>query len=401
LPRRTYQPLPLSERALACIERIAMHGSHADPRASSGRSGAKLSTQALAQAVAALSHLYTRDRSRLGELDATKEAWLARIGFFLPRDLPKVFGPLDELLGSELFRHERWQSERSLRMLDIGAGLGATSLGVARWLRLRALPIERLHVVALERNARALRSFQALASALSQFDDEFVPLTLDARSEELERAQLSERFDLITFGFVLNELFPESAPEERAARRAELLLRAAERLREGGAIIVLEPALRESARELMAVRDLLVARGRAPFVIAPCLHTHSCPMLPSERDWCHQELPYALPKALAEVAKAASLRYEGLSYASLVLSNTARPSAAANSFRIVSDRLESKGKLELFGCSEAGYVRLTRLTRNANERNAPFEAAQRGDVLTLSSEGPRVDEQTTVNVLKR
>jgi ribosomal protein RSM22 (predicted rRNA methylase) len=377
--RRTYEPLPLSDESLARVGRVA--------HALCGRHGER----ELISATAALSRVYTRERGQMQALESDSRALLARIGFFWARDLTKVFGPLDELLGAGLIARRA-----SLRVLDVGAGLGATSFGLARWLRLRALPTRSLDVVALEQSKSALRAFDALARSLSGLPDELAPIRLDARAGNLHDSRRDGAFDLILLGFVLNELFLDLPVAERVARRAALLTEAAGQLAEGGAIIVLEPALKETTRELMQLRDVLAARAAAPYVIAPCLHARPCPMLPSERDWCHQELPYALPPALATIARAAGLRYEGLSYASLVLANQPRP-GQSNRHRVVSDRLESKGKLELFSCSEAGYVRLSRLTRDASEDNAPFGEARRGDILTLSGAPGRIGKDSKVS----
>lgn len=380
--RRTYESLPISAAALARIEQVAaiLHGRKVDPRS-------------LADAVSELSRVYTRARGQMDKLD--KRTLLARAAFFWPRDLPKVFGPLDELRIAGLA-----PDKPTLRVLDIGAGLGATSFGVARWLRLRKLPVQALSVVALEHNAPALRVFQAFVRAFADLPDEFVPITLETRAEDLRSLRSTEKFDLITFGFVLNELFLDLPEQERAERRASILVDASHRLAPGGTIVLLEPALRETARELMLLRDVLVKSGAAPYVIAPCLHDLGCPMLPSERDWCHQELPYALPPALAEVARAASLRYEGLSYASLVLANTRRPARPGHSYRVVSDRLASKGKLELYGCSDAGYTRLTRLDKHQSPENEAFSSARRGDVLTVSHDTQRIEADTGVSIVK-
>ncbi len=378
---KTYQPLPLSEAALARVERVA-RALYAGP----------YTARTLAEAVRGLSDTYTRARDELGRADVSKPALLARCAFFFARDLPKIFGPLDALARCG-FR----PGPEPLRVLDVGAGLGATSLGLARWLRARGFPTMRVDVIALEQRARALVAFRELARALGELADEFAPVTVSAGAADLRTAQVPGQFDLVLFGFVLNELFRELPREERAQRRAELVLRASAQLREGGAVVVLEPALRESARELMELRDLLTARAAAPFVIAPCLHARSCPMLPSERDWCHQELLYALPPALAEIARGASLRYEGLRYASLALANAPRVREANGELlRVVSDRIESKGKLELFGCGEAGYVRLRRLARDASEANAAFGEARRGDALELEPPGLRIGVETQV-----
>jgi len=312
-----------------------LHGRKVAPSLASG-AAPRVDPRILADAVSELSRVYTRERGQMARLD--KRSLLARAGFFFPRDLPKIFGPLDELVAAGLA-----PDKAELRVLDVGAGLGATSFGLARWLRLRGRPVQSLRVVALEHNAPVLHGFQSFVRALSELPDEFVPIALEA-----------------------------------------------------SLLLLLEPALKETTRELMQVRDVLAARAAAPFVIAPCLHALACPMLPSERDWCHQELAYALPPSLADVARAASLRYEGLSYASLVLANSPRPTLPAHSYRVVSDRLASKGKLELYGCSEAGYTRLTRLDRHASEHNHPFESARRGHVLTVATSSPRISADTKV-----
>ena len=378
-PRKKYDPLPLSEAALARIERVARQ-----------QHGAAFSRDELAAAVASISRVYTRNREGMADLPAQRSAALARIAFFLARDLPKVFGPLDDL------RATGWQPPGALRVLDVGAGFGAMSLGLARWLRLRDQPVTSLEVVALEHDGAALRGFAELAKSLADLPTEIAPITLRTQAADLRGARTAGRFDLVLYGFVLNELFLDLGPDERAARRAEVLTEASAQLAEGGAVIVLEPALKETARELMHVRDVLAARASAPYVVAPCLHTGACPMRPSERDWCHQERAYALPPALAEVARGAQLRYEGLSYASLVLRNTPPAPTSERRVRIVSDRLETKGKLELFGCSEAGYTRLTQLTRDERDDNHAFTAAVRGDVLAIESDDARIGPTTRV-----
>ena len=123
-------------------------------------------------------------------------------------------------------------------------------------------------------------------------------------------------------------------------------------------------------------------------------------MLASERDWCHESLDFALPGPLAAAAERAGLRYQGLSYAALVLGNAPRAFAEApgERYRVVSDPLRSKGKLELFGCGAPGYVRLTRLDRDASDENRAFEQLRRGDTVELP-EGLRVARTSSVRKL--
>ncbi|HEY6879388.1 MAG TPA: class I SAM-dependent methyltransferase [Polyangiales bacterium] len=361
--------MPLSSAALARIDSVAQS------------LAGKFTQRTLADSVSVLSRIYTRERAQLGQLD--KSSLLARAGFFFARDMIKPFGPLDELfLRGALPAGERW------RVLDLGAGMGATSFGVARWLRTQASPVKQLTVLALEQNASALRGFGAFTQALNELE-EFTPIALDARAEDLHSLRGERGFQLVLLGFVLNQLFVD-APD-RIERRAQLVRDAFELLAPDGALIILEPASKESSRELMELRDRL----RDLPIIAPCLHDAPCPMLPSARDWCHQELAYALPPALADVARAASLRWEGLSYASLVLAK--RPPARRDGqWRVVSDRLESKGKLELYGCGSGRYQRFTQLNRKASPLNRAFSDAQRGDVLRIEGDAPRIEEDTPV-----
>jgi ribosomal protein RSM22 (predicted rRNA methylase) len=338
---------------------------------------------ALARAVAELSALYTRGRSELAQGTLGSSAPLARLGFFLPRDMIKPFGPLGELA-----RAGRLPARASLRVLDIGAGLGATSLGLARFLRHAASKVDRLHVTAVERDAGALALFRALVEALAGLPEEFVPIDLTVARADVTRELPAGEFDLVLLGFVLNELFLEQEPAARPALRAALLQRLLARVSPDGALIALEPALKDSARELMSTRDALVQSAPDAHIFAPCLHREPCPMLARERDWCHESLDYALPAPLAEVAKQAGLRFEGLSYAALVLTRAARFGDDRVLQRIVSDRLPSKGKLELFGCGRDGYQRITRLDRDRGVENAEFEQLRRGDVVEI--EGTRV-----------
>src|SRR6185436_5554877 len=116
-------------------------------------------------------------------------------------------------------------------------------------------------------------------------------------------------------GHALNELWAD-APD-RLDRRAALCEELLARVRKGGSLVVVEPALRTTTRELLGVRDRLVARGYA--VRAPCLFRGACPALEREVDWCHAERAWEPPPVLAELVAAAGLHKEALKMAYVVL----------------------------------------------------------------------------------
>lgn len=188
------------------------------------------------------------------------------------------------------------------------------------------------------------------------------------------------RFDLIVAAHLLNELAAS------LAARAEMVVGwCRDFLEEGGLCVLLEPALRETSRDLLAVRDLVLERGLR--VVAPCFWTGACPALVRERDWCHDSV--------------ASPGQPRVDFSYLVLERAAAPPPEDRSlFRVVSDPLKDKGRLRLFGCGAAGRLPLVRLKRDRSDANGAFDAAVRGDVITVTgavptNDGLRITSDTT------
>lgn len=270
---------------------------------------------------------------------------------------------LDELEG------ERTSTSTAVtprRAIDLGAGTGA----VGRALRARFG--EKLPLVEVDIVPAPGRVVGNLAAGL--------PAGLTAEG----------RFDLVVAAHLLNELFVDRRPEQRIAARAERVVAwARELLSPEGTIVLLEPALRETSRELLAVRDRLLPSGLE--VVAPCFWRGPCPALARERDWCHDAAP-APPGFGSRV---------DFSYLAVRLAGASRPSEDRALYRIVSDPMPDKGRLRLFGCGAAGRDLLVRLDRHAAPANAPFGAAARGDVLRIegaevAGEGLRITPGTSV-----
>jgi ribosomal protein RSM22 (predicted rRNA methylase) len=369
--------LPVPERVLALIDALAA----AELRAND------LSGAALAAAVQRVSEAYRRQTGTPADLHGDRAALCARLRFFLPRDLPKIQAPLAELAAAGAF-----PAARALRVLDVGAGLGTTSLGAALFA-LEQLGRERVQVDAFDRDAAAL----ALAAQLAKRVASELSLAFDLAPHSaalgpalLERAR--PPYDLIVLGFVLNEI--GDAHPDPVEHHQRWLARLCELLAPDGALIVLEPALREPSRTLQQVRGRFAAAEGPPFVFAPCLHRGSCPLLERERDWCHEQLPLALPPRLAELARAAGLRSEELSFSYLTLHRAARSLAELDRAhalaRVVSSPLRSKGKVELAVCGASATRKLRRLDRHVSDANRALGDVHRGCVLRLPESAEQV-----------
>jgi hypothetical protein len=326
-------------------------------------------------------------------------ALAARLGFSFARDVPKSAAAVRELVAAGAVAPR----EGRLRVLDVGAGLGATTWGVARAFSRAGVPIA-IDATWSDEDAIALDVGAELVKARGGRCDEGDRVTLSVRTERRRvggaAASSRDAYDLVLVGQVLSELDAALAPEERVVRHVAMLGALVGSLAPGGALVVVEPALRDRSRHLHAVRDALVAAGAAA-VFAPCLHAAGCPALAAEGEWCHEDLPVDLPAWLVPVARAAGLRWQGLTFSYLVLRHAGAPTladvlpviGAGPRLRVISEALVSKGKREHFVCgvlrgSEAERARVTRLDRDRADVNASWDELGRGDVIAIE---PPVD----------
>lgn len=322
-----------------------------------------------------------------------RDAGAARLGFSFARDVPKGAAAVRELVATGSLR-----PSGSLRVLDVGAGLGATSWGVVRALAAAGVRGE-VEATFVDPDSQALDLARAIAAARPGAGA--MELRVRAVARPAGPLQDLPRFDLVVAGQLLSELDVGEAEDARVERHAKLMHGwLHERLEPHGSLVVVEPALRDRTRHLHRVRDALIASGATVF--APCLHAAPCPALAREGDWCHEDLDVDLPEWLVPVARAAGLRREGLTFSYLVLRRDGHQLGGAMPFprgaarlRVVSQAMPSKGKLEAFVCGEvagaggrdalvAGRVKAARLDRDASTLNAAWDGVNRGDLLAVT-----------------
>ena len=319
-------------------------------------------------AVQRLSLGLTRDRKLIGARYLDDDRLLgAYLLFYWPVSYLQARGVLSEL------------PRRPRSALDLGSGPGPVAFA--------ALDAGAAEVVAADRSARALAAARRLATeagepiATREWDPQ--------RRGGLAGLAGGRKFDLVTLGHVVNELFQGDGA---AARRAALLEEALGLLAPGGSLVVIEPALRDTSRALLEVRDLLVARGVA--VRAPCLFRGACPALVRPTDWCHAERPVDPPPLVDEIGRRAGLRKEAVKMSYLVLApkgeGWSEPPPGLT-FRIVSEPLPSKGRLRYMGCGPEGRKGLALQEKDVTPRNRAFEGLLRGDVVEVTGVEPRGD----------
>ena len=210
-------------------------------------------------AVKRLSHGLTRERELAGAryMDDPK-----LLGAYLLFYWPVSYAQGRQVLGELL--------NRPRQALDLGSGPGP--------LAFAALDAGASEVTAADRSRPALDLATKLAAEAEE------ALSVRQWDPQAKKGLPEGQYDLITFGHVLNELFGRD--DAALLRRADLIEEALGKLKPRGTVLIVEPALRETSRNLLKVRDLLVDRGYA--VRAPCMFRGHCPALVKESDWCRR-----------------------------------------------------------------------------------------------------------------
>lgn len=273
---------------------------------------------------------------------------------------------------------------RPRSVLDLGSGPGP--------LAFAALDAGATTVVAADRSKPALDLARTLATEAGE--------GIATRDWSPEKPVPEGKFDLITMGHVVNELY-----NGQIAPRAQLLESILQRVNPQGSLVVLEPALRDTSRALLQVRDVLVERGYA--IRAPCLFQGACPALIKESDWCHAERSWRMPRLVEDLARTAGLHKDSLKMSYLVLApkGEAWPAVPEGSlFRIVSEALEGKGRQRFMGCGPEGRVGLAMQDKHETERNRLFFKVGRGDVIRVTQtedrgDGRALNDQSTVEIV--
>lgn len=335
-------------------------------------SGGRVDVRAVAQSVRTLSLGLTRDRQLAGAryMDDPK-LLTAYLLFYWVVSYAQARSVLSEL------------GTRPRAVLDLGSGPAPVAFA--------ALDAGAAEVTAADRSKKALDLAKKLATDAEE--------ALATREWSPERPLPEGEFDLITMGHLLNELEP--------ARRVPLVEAALAKLKPRGSVLILEPALRETSRGLLHVRDALVAKGFA--VRAPCMWRGNCPALLKESDWCHAERSWRMPPLVESIARAASLHKEALKMSYLVLAPQGeawRDPPPGRVFRIVSEPLEGKGRARYMGCGPEGRVGLAMQHKHVRPENEAFMKLERGDVIEVTTtqekgDGLSLDDTSTVKVVAR
>jgi ribosomal protein RSM22 (predicted rRNA methylase) len=342
---------------------------------------------ALAQAVVNLSRLFTTARATLPPryLDDSAHA-SAYLLYFLPVNLSKVQVLLDELPNDN---HEI--SDRPMTVLDLGCGPGTGALALLDWLWHRNPErAKSLSVLAADTSHESLQDAKRLWEAYC--NETGIPgqglRCVEGNLEHLLKGDFGKQlvrgapYDLMIIANTLNELFP--AATDPSAERAAVVGQLLPFLSTHGTIMIVEPALRQTARELHQLRNHLLKQNLCT-VYSPCLHEADCPALNHPDDWCHEERPWQTPPMIAVIDREVGFIKDALKFSYLLLRTDGRTIVprSPQTFRVVSELRELKGEKRAWLCNETGRPEVGRLDRKATTHNAAVDRWHRGAIIQI------------------
>lgn len=339
----------------------------------------EFSQERLAQAVAELSRLFTKARSRLSRTYLDDELFgAAYLQYFLPVNFAKIQLLLEEMPAPE--------SIDGFSVLDIGSGPGTGALAVLDWWHQRK-SLSALSVIAVDSSSGAHKQAEQLwdgyrkAVNIQEADLRTYAGNLERRTW-LEQVRQKGPFDLIILANCLNEIFTDTGDPIMA--RTAFVAESLALLAPHGTIMVVEPALRETSRSLHLVRDRLLQEKRCT-VYSPCLHEYECPALAKQDDWCHEERAWEPPATIQRIDEVVGFIKDALKFSYLLLRKDGKTivNRKPGIYRVVSELRELKGEKRAWVCNEQGRWEVGRQDRLASPHNEAFDQWHRGAIVQV------------------
>lgn len=278
---------------------------------------------------------------------------------------------------------------KGTRALDFGAGPGPVSMALAHF--------GYSEITAVDRSKTALN---LAAHIMKGQTTKFI-----TRQQNLEQPIKMEqkRYDLIVCGHIINELWKKDV--DAADKKANLLINLLSGLKDDGRLIVMEPALLSTTRDLLSVRDLMLKAGFS--VEYPCTLQADCPCLTTDKATCHSEYQWDLPHSVKQIALAAGIDKSSLKTAVMVFTKKNLNKKNSDKYRVVSERMLSKsGKWRFVVCGRDGRITLSMKTEFEDTKSGKtFKTLQRSDLVEFSNcqkkeNGYEVIAESLVRIIK-
>ncbi len=344
----------------------------------------------VAEIVSAMSEYFTRKNLRkefvFYDYLSNAEVQKGYLIYFTTTNLLKVHVPLNEISHSGFFK-----GKKNLEILDIGTGLGTVVIGTIIWMHenIRYFKNTEVKFVALDKVKQNIDKFQenleVFLTELKNYYPNTIKIIVEPAIFDIEHAfeMFHKRFDLITVANTLNEVAYE--------KRNKLLRLINAGVKDDGFVILIEPALMITSRDLLDFRDKMLKLGF--YIYSPCLRNSNCPALETQKDWCHTEVDWKRPEFIRQIDIASGNYRKTLKFSYIVATKQdinlidyiAGERNFTDYFRVVSQLIVEKGKKHCYLCNELGRLHCIKLDRANSLHNEVFDEISRYEIITMAN----------------
>ncbi len=347
----------------------------------------------LQSAVQELSDLFTLGRTDPIRNYSKNERLLVGYGiFFFPQMYARTQFPISEILK---FRQWNPTSNDTLKILDLGSGLGASGQSAA--IELRNNFVNRpILVHSVDQSSLSLQWSEEMRFDLR---NQLKNITFQHHVADYTRYKKLQSiadniFDLIIFSYSINEVIEFEDTENIY----NWLLDLSKQLSPNGLLCIIEPALCLTSERLEKLRNH-ISEKKEFFIWGPCLHSEKCPLLNEQKFWCQEVKSWNPPKSMELVNRKLWRSIRELKFSFLIIGKNSPkqlPNNTEKMFRLISPVSKMKGKYLMTGCAADGQKHVYDLqTRHLDRRNKNLiEEIERGDIIKLKKAKTLGDKYT-------
>ena len=343
-----------------------------------------------------------------------KELIVAYVAYFLPSNILKITRPLEEL-----YRHSApvFSDCGEINILDLGCGPGTASAGLLYFLSSHQVFEKKvsLKIRAIDSSRDILREAKGIINSVydsykeSLLKHNIVHVNVETLQADINNyggnPSSKQKYDMIIISNALCELGTD------VPGMVNSLGSISSDLKTDGSMIIIEPALRDSSRRLLELRDHVLRSGEMN-VYSPCLTQDSCRALVNKKDWCHEADQWRAPAIVRDLDRLTGFEKTRLNYSYMVLRkdglalSDVMVEKKGEVFRVVSDLLVMKGDKRIYLCGKGGRIEVGRLDRERSDSNSFFDDLKRGDIVEIEGlykKGAlfRVGKEGSVTLLER
>ena len=309
---------------------------------------------------------------------------------------------------AHLFRCWNPPKKGPVRILDLGAGTGASGLSCLHYLRSQGVE-NHLQLEAVDYSSKSLAFLKKLHSSRNDLwtDSRVTTIRQDLKFSPSEDNR--KKYDLILLGYSLNELLEEVAED---SNYRQLLSSLPDLLKSNGMAIITEPAQRDLCHLLQQKCTELVDENYNLNLHAPYFNGMPCPLAANNSKYFSHEVRKFKPAETVEkINRPLNLEIREVKFG-LSMLGTARPMEIAKEnqvCRIISPLKKRKGTVSFIGMSHKGIENNYELQRRnlLKEELKELMHLTRGDIIEIdgsfktdpTSERIRIDELRQIKIL--